>query len=604
MVYLDLILNLSLLVALTVFSGFIDKRWPRRTRTGILLQGFLFGSAAIIAMLRPLVLGPGLIFDGRSVMLSLCALFFGPWAAALSFVMSAAGRIALGGMGALTGVLVSLSSVSIGLLVYFRFKNHEQLPSTSHLYLFGVAVHLAMLAMMFTLPGGVGWSVISRIGLPVIILYPLATILAGRILADQFCTIQTKNALHAERQRLAYIIEGTNAGTWEWNVQTGETIFNERWANIIGYTLAELSPVSIETWIRFAHPDDLRQCNEQLARHFAGRLDFYSAELRVRHKDGRWVWVLDRGKVSAWTKDGQPLWMRGTHVDITERKEKELELKRIEWLLTPRPDLPHDKQPDYLPPYGDLVALNTCRFIFDAVGAPVLKDIVLDYLELLDTSAAIYEKNGDYAVGIFSSGWCRFMDAASFANCGERDIRKALSCGRWHCHESCWTKTSQVAMKTGQPADVECSGGIRLYAAPILVKGAVVGAINFGYGDPPQDEEKLRALADQYGVDSGKLSALAVAYESRPPYIINLAKRRLEASARLIGLIIERKQAEEQIRITNEELEQKISKRTLELEQTIAQLEEMNQIFVGRELKMIELKEQIAKLEKNVALES
>lgn len=145
MVYLALILNLSLLVALSVVSGFLDKRFARDTRTGALLQGALFGAVAIVGMLRPLTLGPGLIFDGRSVMLSLCALFFGPLAAAVSCVMALACRIALGGMGTLTGVLVSLSSASIGLLVYFRFKNHEQLPSSLHLYLLGVAVHLTML---------------------------------------------------------------------------------------------------------------------------------------------------------------------------------------------------------------------------------------------------------------------------------------------------------------------------------------------------------------------------------------------------------------------------------------------------------------------------
>ena len=89
MVYLDLILNLALLVALSVVSGFIDKRWPRHTRTGVLLQGFLFGGVAVLGMLRPLVIGPGLIFDGRSVMLSLCALFFGPWAAVVAFGMTA-----------------------------------------------------------------------------------------------------------------------------------------------------------------------------------------------------------------------------------------------------------------------------------------------------------------------------------------------------------------------------------------------------------------------------------------------------------------------------------------------------------------------------------
>ena len=113
--YIDLVLNLALLVALSVISGFIEKRWSRKTRRGALMQGFLFGSVAVIGMLRPLNLGPGLFFDGRSVMVSLCALFFGPWAAAIAVVMAIACRIGIGGVGTLTGVMVTLSTAGVWL---------------------------------------------------------------------------------------------------------------------------------------------------------------------------------------------------------------------------------------------------------------------------------------------------------------------------------------------------------------------------------------------------------------------------------------------------------------------------------------------------------
>lgn len=86
---------------------------------------------------------------------------------------------------------------------------------------------------------------------------------------------QAEQELSRERQRLAGIIEGTHVGTWEWNVQTGETLFNDRWADIIGYTLEEISPVSIGTWMKFAHPEDLRTSGEILDRHFRGELDYY-----------------------------------------------------------------------------------------------------------------------------------------------------------------------------------------------------------------------------------------------------------------------------------------------------------------------------------------
>ena len=121
-------------------------------------------------------------------------------------------------------------------------------------------------------------------------------------------------------QELAEIIWGTNVGTWVWNVETGETVFNDRWAEIIGYSLEEISPISIDTWMRFSHPDDIIKSGELLEKNFTGELDFYECEVRLRHKCGEWVWVLDRGKVVEWTDDGKPLRLSGTHTDITERK--------------------------------------------------------------------------------------------------------------------------------------------------------------------------------------------------------------------------------------------------------------------------------------------
>ncbi|MDM8537592.1 CHASE3 domain-containing protein [Desulfobacterales bacterium HSG17] len=138
---------------------------------------------------------------------------------------------------------------------------------------------------------------------------------------------QAQEALAYEKQRLSYILEGTNVGTWEWNVQTGETIFNERWAEVIGYMLEDLKPVSINTWMKFCHPDDLEKSGELLNKHFVGELDYYEFEARMKHRNGDWVWVLDRGKIATWTNDGKPLLVCGTHQNITERKRIENELQ-------------------------------------------------------------------------------------------------------------------------------------------------------------------------------------------------------------------------------------------------------------------------------------
>jgi PAS domain S-box-containing protein len=149
------------------------------------------------------------------------------------------------------------------------------------------------------------------------------------VMIDITARKQAEAALQEERLRLASIIRGTNVGTWEWNVQTGETVFNDRWAEIIGYTLEELAPISIETWEKLAHPDDLKLSGALLERHFKGELDYYESECRIHHRDGRWIWVLDRGSVASRTEDGAPLLMSGTHQDITARKQVEEELRAM-----------------------------------------------------------------------------------------------------------------------------------------------------------------------------------------------------------------------------------------------------------------------------------
>ena len=141
---------------------------------------------------------------------------------------------------------------------------------------------------------------------------------------------RAEEALSAQKKRLDYILQGTNVGTWEWNVQTGETIFNQRWANIVGYTIEEISPVSIKTWSQFCHPDDMQESIRRLKSCFQGESEYYHCECRMRHRDGRWVWVLDRGKVATWTEDGKPEWMFGTHQDVTERKRAENKLQESE----------------------------------------------------------------------------------------------------------------------------------------------------------------------------------------------------------------------------------------------------------------------------------
>jgi signal transduction histidine kinase len=197
-------------------------------------------------------------------------------------------------------------------------------------------------------------------------------------------------------------------------------------------------------------------------------------------------------------------------------------------------------------PYGSLRELNAEGEIKAAVDADLLQAIMKEYLHLLETSAAVYEKNGDYAAGIFSSGWCRQLDQASRSLCDTDSNQEALRCGKWLCHESCW-QTSRTSIEAAAPAELRCHGGLRIYAIPIFAGSDVVGSINFGFGSPPKDPEELNSIAVKYAVPEATLVDLANEYHPRSEEVILEAKSRLHRAAKLIGEIVHRNRMEKSL---------------------------------------------------------
>ena len=141
-------------------------------------------------------------------------------------------------------------------------------------------------------------------------------------------TIEVKKnqvALKNEKLKFQNVISGLNLATWEWNMQTNEAEYNERFAQTVGYTLQELEPLSIKTWEKLAHPDDYEALRRRLDAYFEGKTEHFEIETRLKHKDGHWIWVFSMGKVFNWTSDGKPIMMYGAHMDITKRKLEERE---------------------------------------------------------------------------------------------------------------------------------------------------------------------------------------------------------------------------------------------------------------------------------------
>lgn len=137
---------------------------------------------------------------------------------------------------------------------------------------------------------------------------------------------QTELALRESQERLDLTLKSAELGTWDWYPQTGEVVFNDRWAEMLGYQLEELDP-HVDTWTKLLHPDDTPGTMATLTAHLEGETPIYQTEFRMRSKQGGWKWILDTGKVAQWDKNGQAVRVTGTHQDITERKQAEEALK-------------------------------------------------------------------------------------------------------------------------------------------------------------------------------------------------------------------------------------------------------------------------------------
>jgi PAS domain S-box-containing protein len=120
------------------------------------------------------------------------------------------------------------------------------------------------------------------------------------------------------RERLDLAIRAANLGLWDWQVQTGETYFNETFYTMLGYEPGEL-PMHLDTWTSLCHPDDLSGALEDVKRHLAGETPVCRNEHRLRQSDGSYRWVIDVGEVVERHDDGTPLRMIGVHIDNEEQ---------------------------------------------------------------------------------------------------------------------------------------------------------------------------------------------------------------------------------------------------------------------------------------------
>ncbi len=324
MIIIELIFNLAILIAVSVLSGFIEARWKRKTIQGAVLQGLLFGGTAIIGMLNPFVLSPGIIFDGRSVVLSLCALFFGPVAAIIAAVLATIYRLYLGGGGIIMGVSVIISATLIGLLFHRARRTGKTHINALYLYLLGLLVHIVMVGLMVAIPTEMRFLTFKTVSITVLIVYPLATVLIGKILKDQEDNAVLIDNLAESELRFRLLFDKAPLGYQSLDFDGNFIDVNQEWLDTFGYQREEV----IGKWFGdFLAPEFKEE--------FRKRFPVFKAkgkivsEFEMIHKNGNNRIVVFEGRIGN-DLEGK---FKQTHCilkDITEQKRIEEALKESE----------------------------------------------------------------------------------------------------------------------------------------------------------------------------------------------------------------------------------------------------------------------------------
>lgn len=337
MIVIDLIFNLALLISVSVLSGFVDRRYRRDTSPGVILQGLLFGMVAILGMLNPFILTPGIIFDGRSVVLSLCGLFFGPFSGLIAATIALSYRVFLGGGGVYMGVFVIISSTLIGVLFHRYSKTKQLLSNTGFLYGVGLVVHIVMVLMIVLIPSPMRMITFSTVSLTILGVYPVATALIGKILQDQADSTGRKDAeiaLQESENRFALFMDHLPAFAFIKDSEFKSIYVNKHMDEVlgasawIGLTPPEFFPgdfgVKLMADDQQALDSGLVKIEEKMP-DISGEARYYETQKFLIPQAGR-----------------KPL-LGGISIDITDRKlaaqalkEKTLELERFNNLMIGR----------------------------------------------------------------------------------------------------------------------------------------------------------------------------------------------------------------------------------------------------------------------------
>jgi len=212
---LEFVKGAALLLSLTILQSFLLRIWRKGTLPWQVSSGLLFGAITLVGMALPLHLLPGVIFDPRSVILSVAGFWGGPLTGLIAGAMAAGYRFWIGGIGAPTGIAIIFGAVACGVVFRELHKRYNLSTGPLAMLTFGVAVHIFVVLWFFTLPGDAAWHVLPRVALPNILIFSPAVMLLGLLLADIDQRLSTETSLRDSEARYRQLVDNAEISIWD-----------------------------------------------------------------------------------------------------------------------------------------------------------------------------------------------------------------------------------------------------------------------------------------------------------------------------------------------------------------------------------------------------
>nr|AGF93184.1 multi-sensor signal transduction histidine kinase [uncultured organism] len=149
---------------------------------------------------------------------------------------------------------------------------------------------------------------------------------------------EIEKELIENKERLELALQSSDLGVWDRNIKTGDAYYDEKWANILGYSIDEIDQ-TYEQFKKLVHPEEWERVYELEEKHLKGELPYYEAEFRMKTKSGDWKWILSHGSIVEKNENGEPVRTIGIHKDITQRKEREEQLELYKMAIEESDDL-------------------------------------------------------------------------------------------------------------------------------------------------------------------------------------------------------------------------------------------------------------------------